>query len=399
MPVTYDAQGQNPRWERTDHEVVKELVKAVREYGLTSQFFKQTLTGTFNMYDFTPYDIRCLVSMMLTDTQNLIWDRRWRRYLEELRNRYQGGPNANLTVAQLAGDPPDDNPAEQAVRLPRQVLRDIKEAARRAILQIAPAGIPDIPFSAIRQGSTEPYSSFIDRLTQAVDRQVVDEAVKRPLLENLAYANANPDCQRVITAMPGRPSLAEMVEACNKVGTPQHVASIVKDELREEWEGKMKGSSEEKILEKILQQQTEAMDKVLANIQKKSNSSGERCFKCKAFGHVKKNCPQPQAHTQTQAQTHVQKSVRPLCPRCGKGRHSAKECYSQTDMEGNPLPCPGNSGKSAGNRQRAKTQVMAMTQEQAGQSSNNVMQTPSAGSSANFPVTQNSSHQDRSAHW
>uniref|UniRef100_A0A8U8BUJ7 Uncharacterized protein n=1 Tax=Geospiza parvula TaxID=87175 RepID=A0A8U8BUJ7_GEOPR len=81
---------------------------------------------------------------------------------------------------------------------------------------------------------------------------------------------------------------------------------------------------------------------------KGSNSSGERCYKCRAFGHMKKNCPQVQAHTQTQAQTHVQKSVRPLCPRCGKGRHSAKACYSQTDMEGNPLLCPGNTSVCQG---------------------------------------------------
>lgn len=56
--------------------------------------------------------------MILTDTQNLLWDTRWRRALGELRDRYQGGPNANLTVARLAGDPPDDNPLQQAAKLP-----------------------------------------------------------------------------------------------------------------------------------------------------------------------------------------------------------------------------------------------------------------------------------------
>ncbi|XP_071278698.1 endogenous retrovirus group K member 5 Gag polyprotein-like [Agelaius tricolor] len=244
IPVTYDAQGQNPRWDRMGHDVIKDLAKAIKDNGLNSPYFKQLLKGTFNMYDFTPYDIRCLVSMILTDMQNLIWDRRWRRYLTDLRNGYQGGPKVNLTVAQLAGDPPDDNPAEQAVRLPRQVLNDIKEAARRAILQIAAAGVPDVPFSSIRQGPTEPYSSFIDRLTQAVDRQVTDEVVKRPLMESLAFGNANPDCQRVISAIPGWPSLAELMEACSKVGTPQHVASIVREELRGEWEEQMRGHLE-----------------------------------------------------------------------------------------------------------------------------------------------------------
>ncbi|KAF4796468.1 hypothetical protein TURU_084002 [Turdus rufiventris] len=43
-----------------------------------------------------------------------------------------------LRQATLAGDPLEDNPAQQA-RLPCDVLVDIKEAARKAILQIAPA--------------------------------------------------------------------------------------------------------------------------------------------------------------------------------------------------------------------------------------------------------------------
>lgn len=77
--------------------------------------------------------------MILSNTQNLVWNTRWRS-LADLRLRYQGGPNAKLTVAQLAGDPPDDNPTQQAARLPKQMQNDIKEAARRAILQIAPAG-------------------------------------------------------------------------------------------------------------------------------------------------------------------------------------------------------------------------------------------------------------------
>nr|XP_054506978.1 endogenous retrovirus group K member 5 Gag polyprotein-like [Agelaius phoeniceus]XP_054506979.1 endogenous retrovirus group K member 5 Gag polyprotein-like [Agelaius phoeniceus] len=403
MPVTYDAQGQNPRWESLGHEVIKDLSKAIQNNGLNSQFLKQLLKGTFNTYDFTPFDIRCLVSMILTDTQSLIWDRRWRRYLTELRASYQGGPNANLTESQLAGDPPDDSPVEQAARLPRQVLNDIKEAAHKEILQIAPAGVPDVPFSCVRQGPTEPFSSFIDRLSQAVDRQVTIDEAKRPLMESLAFGNANQDCQRVISAMPGWPSLAEMVEACSRVGTPQYVASIVRDELRGEWEEQIRRNPErqsedkdkvvEKMLEKVLQQQNENINKVLATIQKKNNPSGGQCYKCGAFGHLKKNCP----HAHPQVQT--QKPAKPLCARCGRGRHSVKECYSQTDVEGNPLPYLGNGRRSApANCQCASTQVMAVTQQQTEQSSGNVKQTPSANSSVDSQATQTSFHQEHSAH-
>lgn len=396
MPVTYDAQGQNPRWERLDHEVIKELAKAIRDNGLNSQYFKQLLKGTFNMYDFTPYDVRCLVSMILTDTQSLVWDAKWRRALAGLRLRYQGGPNANLTMTQLAGDPPDDNPTQQA-RLPRDVLNDIKEVARRAILQIAPAGVQDTLYTNIKQGPAEPFSSFTDRLTQAVDRQVSDEAAKPHIIKSLAYANANPDCQRVISAMPGQPSLAEMVEVCSKVGTPQHVASIVKQQLRGEWEEQFEGRLGEK-MEEMLQKQNEKFDKIdklLANIEKKASPSKTQCYKCGEFGHIKKNCPQAQAKTQTQAS----KPEKPLCPRCRRGRHPANECYSLTDVDGKPLPIPGNGRGSAHHRQCVLKEVMAMAQEPTGQSLENAKSTPSAESSAGSPATQNFSHQDQNAFW
>ncbi|RMC04401.1 hypothetical protein DUI87_19222 [Hirundo rustica rustica] len=178
MPVTYDAQDANPRWERLDHEVVKDLMKAIHDNGLGSLYFKQLLKGPFNIYDLTPFDLKSLASMILTDSQFTIWEAKWRRALNELRDKYQGGANAGLTVAQLAGDPPLDNPARQARLFPQEVLADIKNAARKAMVQIPPTGVTESSYTDINQGPSESFTSFIDRLTQAVDRQVSDERVK-----------------------------------------------------------------------------------------------------------------------------------------------------------------------------------------------------------------------------
>ncbi|RMC01091.1 hypothetical protein DUI87_22357 [Hirundo rustica rustica] len=114
MPVTYDAQDANLRWERLDHEVIKYLMKAIHDNGLGSPYFKQLLKGTFNIYDLTPFDLKSLASMILTDSQFMIWEAKRRRALNGLRDKYQGGANAGLTTAQLAGDLPLDNPARQA---------------------------------------------------------------------------------------------------------------------------------------------------------------------------------------------------------------------------------------------------------------------------------------------
>ncbi|TRZ05924.1 hypothetical protein HGM15179_021184 [Zosterops borbonicus] len=135
--------------------------------------------------------------MILTDSQILIWGVKWRRALEELRNKYRIGSNAGITVAQMAGDLPDDEPARQARILPGEVLIDIKEAARKAIMQIPPAGIPESIYTEIKQGSSESFSLFTDRLTQAINRQVNDEGAKPHLLQSLAFANANAEFKLV----------------------------------------------------------------------------------------------------------------------------------------------------------------------------------------------------------
>ncbi|RMC03702.1 hypothetical protein DUI87_19694 [Hirundo rustica rustica] len=154
--------------------------------------------------------------MILTDSQFIIWEAKWRRALNELRDKYQGGANAGLTVAQLAGDPPLDNPAPEARLFPREVLTDIKNAARKAMVQIPSTGVTESSYTDMKQGPSKSFTSFINRLTQAVDRQVSDEGVKPHLIQCLAFANANPECKHIINAMPGQLSMAEMIEACSK---------------------------------------------------------------------------------------------------------------------------------------------------------------------------------------
>ncbi|RMC20308.1 hypothetical protein DUI87_01155 [Hirundo rustica rustica] len=262
MPVTYDAQDANPRWEQLDHEAVKDLIKAIRDSGLGSPYFKQLLKGTFNIYDLTPFDLKSLASMILTNSQFIIWEAKWRRALNDLRDKYQGGANAGFTVAQLAGDPPLDNPARQARLFPREVLTDIKNAAQKAMVQIPPTGVTENIYTDINQGPSESFTSFIDRLTQAVDRQISDDGVKPHLLRCLAFVNANPECKRIISAMPGQPSMAEVIEGCSKVGTPQHIAVVLGDQV-----------------EKVIKD-------AFANFQQR------QCYKCGKQGHFKKDCPE-----------------------------------------------------------------------------------------------------------
>ncbi|RMC00736.1 hypothetical protein DUI87_22419 [Hirundo rustica rustica] len=293
--------------------------------------------------------------MILSNSQFILWEAKWRKILNDYRIKYQGGANAGFTVAKLAGDPPLDSAARQARFFPRDVLTDIKDAARKAMMQIPPTGVTESIFTEVKQGPSEPFASFVDRLTQAVDRQVTDEAVKPHLIRCLAFANANPECKRVISAMPGQPTMAEILEACSKVGTPQHVATILGDHVEK------------------------AVKEAFANFQQR------QCCKCGKPGHFKKDCPQ--ITNNADSSDH--------CLACGRKKHRP----ARNNVSGGTQS--GNSRRSA-DRQRARTQVMAMTQEQApqgGQSSGNSIPTPSAGQSVGSPVIQSYYHQGRNATW
>lgn len=126
---------------------------------------------------------------------------------------------------------------------------------------------------------------------QAVDRQVSDEAAK-PHLQSLSFANANAECKRIISAMPGQPIMTEMIEACTKVGTPQHIAPIQAGVWGEQ-------------VGKLLQAQDERLSRTPAAL-----------------------------HPIFQQGNSTENAVAPSrCPRCRKGEHYANQCYSKYDME------------------------------------------------------------------
>ncbi|XP_037228141.1 uncharacterized protein LOC119140709 [Falco rusticolus] len=71
--------------------------------------------------------------------------------------------------------------------------------------------------------SREPYMQFIDRLKQALERQVDNAEARDILLTKLAVENANVDCKRLLKSLPNpNPTLVEMVEACNRIGMVDH---------------------------------------------------------------------------------------------------------------------------------------------------------------------------------
>lgn len=68
---------------------------------------------------------------------------------------------------------------------------------------------------SIRQQVSELYMQFIDRLWDAVDKQIDNCEAKEALMLKLAVENGNRDCEKILQALPINTTLVQMIEACN----------------------------------------------------------------------------------------------------------------------------------------------------------------------------------------
>ncbi|KAF4795518.1 hypothetical protein TURU_092595 [Turdus rufiventris] len=135
---------------------------------------------------------------------------------------------AALTMEHLAREGQFTQPEEQAAAVPRQVLDEIKNFARKALVRVPDGSTPTLEYTNIGQEPGEAYIRFIDWLTQALEKQVIDDKTRSKLLETLAVANTNPECQKVLYALPWEPppTLLQVIEACNRLGMVEHMEAV-----------------------------------------------------------------------------------------------------------------------------------------------------------------------------
>uniref|UniRef100_A0A8C7EAS0 CCHC-type domain-containing protein n=1 Tax=Nothoprocta perdicaria TaxID=30464 RepID=A0A8C7EAS0_NOTPE len=185
---------------------------------------------------------------------------------------------------------------EQAQRLGMSALRQTVELAS-----------PRPKYTAVKQGVKEPFLEFVERIAASLEKQVEDDDLRQILCTQLAKENANEDCQKVIEAMPGKPTVPEMVAACSKVGSVEHNMTALAAALR----------------------------------------PSPTCFRCGQEGHVKASCPSQGKRKGKPAGSAL---LGGTCNRCGRPGHFAKQCRSKFHANGRPLT--GNGKMSAGGRGR-----------------------------------------------
>uniref|UniRef100_A0A8C0EKD6 Retroviral nucleocapsid Gag protein p24 C-terminal domain-containing protein n=1 Tax=Bubo bubo TaxID=30461 RepID=A0A8C0EKD6_BUBBB len=223
-PVIY--QGRGAHWEALSFSVIKELRRTVTEHGLSSPYFASLLALVFDTYVMTPHDLKSLAQLLLTPTQFSLWESQWREGLQVLLRAFVGHANqavAALTIEHLTGTGQHTNPVAQARDIPREALEEIRNEAKKAFFKVPDTQKPQKAFTTITQEPREPYMQFIDRLKQALERQIDNVEARDILLLKLAVENANVDCKKLLKSLPNpNPTLVEMVEACNRIGTVDH---------------------------------------------------------------------------------------------------------------------------------------------------------------------------------
>lgn len=153
---------------------------------------------------------------------------------------------------------------------------------------------------------------FVDKLKQTLERQINSKQAREIILLKLAIENANPDCKQLLKSLPLKPepTLLQMIQACNRLGTLQHTTAVT-------YQAMGQGIADTFAAVKL------TPGKQLA------------CFGCGEYGHTRRDSQRTQ-----------KPEALGVCPRCQKGPHFANICRSKFHQNGRPLQ--GNLSGSAG---------------------------------------------------
>ena len=126
-----------------------------------------------------------------------------------------------------------------------------------------------------------------------IERQIDNDRAAKALLWQLAYENASKEFRAIIESLrTTTKDISEFIKACQDVGTEQQKASLLAAAIK----------------------------------------GDPRCYNCGKPGNLRKDC----LSTPEVGKGNYKLPLKD-CPRCGKGRHWAKECHSKFGKNGQPI--------------------------------------------------------------
>lgn len=155
--------------------VVRDLVKALKEYGRDSLYFQGLLNAQVARIVAVPFDLKHLFKCLHSKTAYVRWKASWKELLRDALPSLLEDPataadlNADEVILKhLLGEGEWATAAKQAAKIPRPILEKITKLAEKVFLEMKLTG-PTQYYLDIFQGPSEPYHLFIERLTAAVE--------------------------------------------------------------------------------------------------------------------------------------------------------------------------------------------------------------------------------------
>ena len=310
FPVFRPTPGGQPQYAPFEFQLLKELKAAVSTYGISSPYAQGLLDNVLSL-QLIPEDIKLLARTLLTPSAAVVFGSEWEHecmlMTPQILQQYNAiVPAANrvtehVMLEGLVGKGALNTPQQQ-VTMHALVLNASTTAAKIAFRRTPDPTSATQQWGSVRQGPTEPYATFMDRLMTAIHRQISNPDAQNVVLRQLAFENANEDCRaalRPIAHLPGT-SANDMLKACQSVGTEGHKAKLFAAALANSGPGR----------QQFPPQVNNMADKV--------------CFGCGKKGHFRAQC----RSTQTERRPATK------CPLCKKGFHWANQCRSRGEGQG-----------------------------------------------------------------
>ena len=171
-------------WQPTQLKDLRHIKESVVSYGLHSSYVKQLLHSWATHNRVTPADWVGLAAALLENARQIEWRARFREeagFLEQ--NAAEHGVNTPLQ--KIIGEGIYADPQVQA-EYDDHTLSLCRTAALNAWDKVRGLGEQLESYVKIEQGQSESFRDFLDRLTRAVDMQVVDPMARHSTLYTLA---------------------------------------------------------------------------------------------------------------------------------------------------------------------------------------------------------------------
>ncbi|XP_074894910.1 uncharacterized protein LOC142035984 [Buteo buteo] len=239
-PVTFPVFRAAPGTNRHDEHnpigwrVVQDLQNRVQKYGISSPEVMQ-LIRIISTDLLCPYDVMHLALVLFQPIQLHVFQSTWRQMARTAAQQnlrlLQGDLRLGLGEDALLGEGQYSSPQLQAT-WPPMALEQAQNIGLMAMKRTMDMAAPKQKYATICQGPTEPFLQFVEKISAALEKQVEDEVLRQILCKQLARDNADEDCQKIIQALPGDPSVPDMVAACSKAGTLEHMVTTIANAMR-----------------------------------------------------------------------------------------------------------------------------------------------------------------------